>query len=177
MLLILVRHARAVPRGRWEGPDVDRPLDSKGRRQSVALAERIGDLLATEPPPLVLSSPTLRCVSTVSPLAKRFGIPVRTDDRLLEADLVQARDLPPGGATSGWLAERLAGVVGDALAAGSDKSGVVICTHGDVLPAGVAHLFDEVDAETAAERNAKGGFWVVEIDDGRYSAAEYVRPS
>jgi broad specificity phosphatase PhoE len=70
--LYLVRHAKAGSRRDWEGPDRDRPLSRKGRRQAEGLVE----LLADRPVRRVLSSPYLRCVQTVEPLAEKLGLPV-----------------------------------------------------------------------------------------------------
>lgn len=177
MLLFLVRHAHAVPRGRWEGPDGSRPLDSKGRQQAEAVADRIADRLDGEPPPLVVSSPSLRCVATVAPLASRYGVPVGTDDRLLEIAEVNDADRPLPEAAEAWLAERLCAVVTDALEAGAGKGGVVVCTHGEVLPPGVSRLVEGVDLAAAVGCNDKGGFWIVDLDEGRRGNSEYVAAS
>ncbi|MBX7160795.1 MAG: histidine phosphatase family protein [Acidimicrobiia bacterium] len=174
MLLFLVRHAHAVPRGRWEGPDLDRPLDDKGRRQAAAVAAHIGERLDGDPPPLVVASPAVRCVDSVAPLAQHYGIPVGTDARLLEIAEVDADSRPDPEDAVTWLADRLCDVVDDALAAGSGKGGVVICTHGQVLPPGIARIVDGVDLDAAVEHNDKGGFWVTVIEDGRCESAEYV---
>lgn len=174
MLLFLVRHAHAVPRGRWEGTDADRPLDAKGLGQAEAVADHIESRLDGEPPPLVVASPALRCITTVSPLAQRYGIPVGTDDRLLEIAEVDEADRPSPEAAETWLADRLCAVVTDALAAGAGKSGVVVCTHGEVLPPGVARLVGGVDLADAVERNDKGGFWIVDLDENRRGSSEYV---
>lgn len=177
MLLFLVRHAHAVPRGRWEGPDAARPLDAKGHGQAKALATRIEDVLEGEPPPLVVASPTLRCTETVAPLAKRYDMPVGTDDRLLEVSAVDESERPDPEDLVAWLADRLVAVVDEAVAAGADKGGVVICTHGEVLPPGVARLVDGVGLSAAIERNDKGGFWIVALEDGRCTRSEYVAAS
>lgn len=174
MLLFLVRHAHAVPRGRWDGPDADRPLDAKGRGQAEVVADHIESRLDGEPPPLVVASPALRCITTVSPLAHRYGIPVGTDDRLLEIAEVDEADRPSPEAAEAWLANRLCSVVADAVEAGAGKSGVVVCTHGEVLPPGVARLVDGVDLADAVERNDKGGFWIVDLDDDSDDLSEYV---
>lgn len=174
MLLFLVRHAQAVPRGKWEGPDRDRPLNSRGLRQAKALASRIGDRLDGEPPPLIVSSPTLRCRETVAPLAGRYGVTVDNDDRLVEIAHVDEADRPGPDAATGWLADRLSEVIDEALERGGDKGGIVVCSHGEVLPPGVSRLVEDLDVATAAKRNDKGGFWVIDLGRGRNGRSEYV---
>ena len=67
MIVLLVRHARAGDREKWEGDDRLRPLDRKGRRQAEGLVE----LLAEYPIERLLSSQYLRCIQTFEPLAAR----------------------------------------------------------------------------------------------------------
>jgi 8-oxo-dGTP diphosphatase len=65
MPLLLVRHGRAGDRALWDGDDRERPLDPRGTEQANALVA----LLASFPVDAILSSPYLRCVQTVEPLA------------------------------------------------------------------------------------------------------------
>jgi broad specificity phosphatase PhoE len=108
MRLFVVRHVKAGVRSRWKGPDEQRPASKTGRAQAVALADR----LEPEDVSAVISSPSLRCVQTVEPLADRLGLKVEIDERLgedspLEAVLAVVRDAP-------------------------DRA--VLCSHGDVIP-------------------------------------------
>jgi hypothetical protein len=80
MTVYLVRHAVAASRRSWHDDDELRPLTAKGERQAIGLAE----LLHDEPIKRVLSSPALRCVQTVTPLAKKLGAPVEATDPLRE---------------------------------------------------------------------------------------------
>ncbi len=77
--VLLVRHAEAeIPR--VGGPDeYHRPLSARGSAQ----AQR---LLGLPRPDAVFSSPYLRAVQTVQPLADAFGLAVRTDHELREWD-------------------------------------------------------------------------------------------
>jgi broad specificity phosphatase PhoE len=85
-----------------------RPLDRKGRRQ----AEKLVDLLAPFGVQRIMTSPYLRCVQTVAPLAAELGIAMAYHEGLAE------------GAG--------AGDIGRALAAARDAT-TVLCTHGDVM--------------------------------------------
>ena len=82
-MLYLVRHAKAGSRADWVGDDRLRPLTEGGCRQAEALAERLAPLVAAADAELV-SSPYLRCVQTIEPLATRLGRSVRLDERLAE---------------------------------------------------------------------------------------------
>jgi 8-oxo-(d)GTP phosphatase len=77
--LILLRHAKALPKGGWKRADADRPLDDSGRYAAKALA----DLLACFSPSfLLISSPAVRCMETLRPLSELTGNPVRQEPSL-----------------------------------------------------------------------------------------------
>lgn len=78
--LHLLRHADAGDPTLWDGPDAERPLSDKGRRQ----AERLGRFLAAVgfATDALISSPKLRAVQTAEPVAGSLGVAVRIDDRL-----------------------------------------------------------------------------------------------
>ena len=65
-VLVMIRHADAGRRDRWQGDDRLRPLGKKGRRQAEALARTLADVDLRR----IISSPYLRCVQTVEPLAE-----------------------------------------------------------------------------------------------------------
>jgi len=71
----LVRHAHAGDKRAWAGPDRLRPLSEPGRREANGLLTQLGD----DPITRILSSPTVRCLQTVEPLARRRGLPVEPD--------------------------------------------------------------------------------------------------
>ena len=80
MTSVLVRHASAGDRDLWPVEDRLRPLDARGRRQAAALVELLRPLGVRR----VLSSPYVRCVETVEPLAAALELAVEHDDRLAE---------------------------------------------------------------------------------------------
>jgi phosphohistidine phosphatase SixA len=76
MSLLLVRHASAGDPSEWEGDDRERPLDERGCRQAEALVEALGEFELER----IVSSPYLRCVQTVEPLARARGLEIELDD-------------------------------------------------------------------------------------------------
>jgi 8-oxo-dGTP diphosphatase len=145
--VLLIRHAKAGVRERWQGDDRLRPLTRSGRRQSEALVEQ----LAEHPIGRILSSPYVRCVQTVEPLAAARGLPVEETEALAE------------GAGTGPL-QRLLGEVGDAA----------LCTHGDVVQEFVERLHHRGVAVDGGL--AKGSTWVLEVIHGEVVAARYLPP-
>lgn len=87
--LVLVRHGAAGSRSTWEGDDRLRPLDDRGREQAARLPHRLEGI----PIRRIVSSPYLRCVQTVEPLARALGLEVEEAPELGEER--QALDGPP----------------------------------------------------------------------------------
>jgi 8-oxo-dGTP pyrophosphatase MutT (NUDIX family)/phosphohistidine phosphatase SixA len=78
--LLVVRHAWAGDSEKWVGDDRLRPLDEKGRRQSEELVRTLEPYAVER----ILSSPLVRCVQTVEPLAAARGLDVETTDVLAD---------------------------------------------------------------------------------------------
>ena len=137
MAVLLVRHAEAGDRDRWEGPDGERPLTAEGHAQARGLTE----VLAGYDVDRVLSSPSLRCTQTVEPLAAARGLPVEASDELAEGSgrvaLRRVRSLLEG-------------------------PGTVLCTHGDV----VEEVLDGLGVRRSAETE-KGATWALEPGEAR----------
>lgn len=108
MAILLLRHATAGSRSRWKGVDELRPLDKRGRRQAERLVESLADYRTTR----VVTSPYVRCVQTVEPLAARLQLRVEARDELGEGT---------GPAAVRALLEELR------------EETPVVCTHGDVI--------------------------------------------
>jgi phosphohistidine phosphatase SixA len=108
MAIILVRHGSAGKRGAWSHDDRLRPLDARGRKQAKGIAAALADRGVDR----ILSSPYVRCVETVEPLAGALGLEVEERPELAEG---------AGPSASSALVEELAG------------RNAVLCTHGDVV--------------------------------------------
>jgi phosphohistidine phosphatase SixA len=74
--VILLRHAWAGDRESWDGDDLLRPLDERGRRQALALRALDVDR--------IVSSHYFRCIETVVPLAATRMHAIEIDRRLAE---------------------------------------------------------------------------------------------
>jgi phosphohistidine phosphatase SixA len=140
--VLLVRHAKAGDRDRWDAPDDLRPISPKGEVQAGALV----DLLAGYEIERVLSSPYLRCTQTVAPLAAARGLAVEPCDDLAEGEgragvALTRRLLPEPGFT-------------------------VLCSHGDV----VEEVLDALGVQRD-DYTRKGATWVLEEAGARHIAA------
>jgi phosphohistidine phosphatase SixA len=80
-VILLIRHGSAGDRDEWDGDDRMRLLDERGRRQ----ADELVGLLEPHTVDRFLSSPALRCVQTVEPLARARGLNIEVRDELSEA--------------------------------------------------------------------------------------------
>ncbi|EAP97049.1 hypothetical protein JNB_16229 [Janibacter sp. HTCC2649] len=78
--LIIVRHAKAVPRSDWKGDDRERPLEARGRERADGLIP----VLTAYGISRILTSPSVRCLDTISPYAVWFGIVPRAKRGLSE---------------------------------------------------------------------------------------------
>ena len=113
--LILLRHATAVPRTKWQGEDGERPLDSSGRAQAELLAPL---LAAFAPRARVISSAATRCLDSVRPYAELTGAQVRAEPAL------QIRSSGTDPAVS-------AALIAEAIGGGEPA---VVCVHRENLP-------------------------------------------
>jgi 8-oxo-dGTP pyrophosphatase MutT (NUDIX family)/phosphohistidine phosphatase SixA len=78
--LVVLRHAKALKRSTWDGPDPKRPLADLGEAQARDLAP----VLHAYGVARVLSSSSTRCVQTVTPYAEAQLLAVREVDELSE---------------------------------------------------------------------------------------------
>jgi 8-oxo-dGTP diphosphatase len=147
----LVRHAKAGSARNWTGDDRLRPLTAAGELQAEALAHRLSSLAAAT----LISSPYLRCVQTLEPLARRLGCDVANDERLAEG---QAYD------SVLKLIESL-------------PDGAVLCSHGDVIPDTIAAFERRGCAVASPPEWRKGSVWVLHRgDDGHVTTADAWAP-
>lgn len=152
MTLYLVRHAHAGERRSWDEPDWLRPLSARGQVQ----ARQLPGLLHTARFGHIVSSPYVRCMETMVPLAGHHLLPIVPEEALAEGATIDATLA---------LVRRLA------------PEGAVLCSHGDVLPLLLEH-FQRLGLDLGADpRCQKGSTWIVETDDGTAATtARYLPP-
>src|SRR4051794_33155483 len=153
MTVFLVRHADAKSRANWPHPDETRPLTRKGGAQADGLV----DVLREHQVRRILSSPAVRCVATVAPLATTLGLPVEETNALFEgADAVKAFEL--------------------VHKAGRSKGDLVLCTHGDLIPEMLRIVSRDGVTLVDAPRWPKGSTWALESDGDGFTRAVYLPP-
>ena len=157
----LVRHAKAMARDRWWGkPDRDRPLTDVGVDQTLQISRELhahGDVVA------LYASPTVRCTQTLEPLAAATGLPIRTADGLAEAAGIPVADDGDTWVTPAWLAGRGSAFF-DQVIAEHAGGRIVACSHGDLIPAVLAHLVGRDGIAATDVRCRKGARWTLEFD-------------
>jgi phosphohistidine phosphatase SixA len=136
----LVRHGEAGDRHAWHDPDELRPLTEEGRRQAEALVVLLADAEIGR----LLSSPYVRCVQTLEPLAAARGMPIETTPVLAE------------GAGGKGAVELL-----------STDEALVACSHGDVIEEALDLLEAAgVPLEGRSGETPKGATWALDVRDG-----------
>jgi broad specificity phosphatase PhoE len=150
-MLLLIRHAHAGDKWRWDGPDNLRPLSADGHAEAAGLVVRLEDYPISH----ILSSPTLRCHQTVHPLARDRWLRIHHEEALgVDAD--PARVL--------------------ALLEDPQLSDAVVCTHGEVIGQVLTRL---VAAGLAVDQPLtwpKGSTWLLQGANGRPAHARYFPP-
>jgi 8-oxo-(d)GTP phosphatase len=148
-VVYVVRHGKAGSREGWEGPDEERPLTRRGRRQARRLVERFQGLDVER----ILSSPFVRCVETVEPLAEARGLEVEPTPELAErTELEEALGL------LGSLPHRP----------------TVVCGHGAEIQEVIERLESSGATVEGGRGIAKGSVWVLEREDGAFVSARYL---
>jgi phosphohistidine phosphatase SixA len=146
----LLRHAHAGNKRAWAGPDSARPLSTVGRQEAHGVLTQLGDY----PLSRILSSPTVRCLQTVEPLAQSRGLRVESADVLgVDADLTD-----------------LVALLLDPAAAEA-----VLCSHGELIGAALIWLVGE-GFEGDSLSWPKGSTWMLKVTDGRIEDARYLPP-
>ena len=128
MTIYLIRHAKAGDRDTWRDDDRLRPLSGRGHRQARLLIDLLQDATFDR----VLSSPFVRCMETVVPIAGERGCPVEPVEALAEAHASTRRSRS---------------------CASTPTPGALMCTHGDVMPMLLDH-YAAAGVDIAARRDS-----------------------
>jgi len=120
-----------------------------GRRQ----AEELAEALKKDQIDKILSSPYVRCVETVEPLAVKLKLPIEPRNDLQEG---------AGGESVIRLIKEFKG------------RNTVLCTHGDVVEELVEKLIERGLVSRSRASNEKAGTWVLDEQDGKIIRAKYL---
>ena len=153
MTIYLVRHARAGNRSQWKQDDWLRPLSAAGDVQARGLLEQLRKAKFDR----ILSSPYVRCLETVAPIAGARRLPIAPEDSLGE-----------GGDLDTVFA----------LLRKHVQTGALLCSHGDVIPAVLSALAARGVDLGRNPRCPKGSTWVLEAERGstEITSVRYVAP-
>ncbi|WP_214402074.1 NUDIX hydrolase [Pseudonocardia lacus] len=155
--VVLVRHAKAGSRGRWDGDDLLRPLSGAGRRQAEALAP----FLPLLGPDRLVTAPPLRCRQTIVPLAERLGGAPIEEEPLFGED--HYWDDPTAAR------ERLL----DLAALGGVT---LVSSQGGVIPDLVGSLAKSAGVDPDDVPSKKASTWVLSFVDGVVQNADHYPP-
>ncbi len=147
----MVRHGAAGDRQTWTGDDQARPLSRKGEAQAGGLA----NTLKERPIEAIFSSPYVRCVQTVRPLADAKGLEIVEHPALAEGE---------GGKATRDLLRELAG------------RNAVLCSHGDVIPAVINWMTEKGMTLKSDFDFKKGSTWEIDVRAGVFHKARYFPP-
>ena len=149
--LYLVRHGSAGDRHSWTGDDQARPLSGKGDLQALGLVKT----LKGRPLEAIFTSPYVRCVQTVGPLAEVTGLEIIEHPALAEGE---------GSKATRDLVRELAG------------TNAVLCSHGDVIPALINWMVEKGMALKSEYDWKKGSTWEIEVRAGVFHKGRYLPP-
>jgi 8-oxo-dGTP diphosphatase len=150
-LLLLVRHAHAGDKHRWQGPDRLRPLSLAGQAEAAGLVIGLDDY----PIGRILTSPTLRCQQTVQPLARDRRLRIECEVALgVDTDLARVQ----------------------ALLQDPRLQDTVVCTHGEVIGQVLTRLVADGLAVDQPLQWPKGSTWLLDGTNGRLTHARYLPP-
>ncbi|EAR24952.1 putative MutT family protein [marine actinobacterium PHSC20C1] len=148
--VIAVRHGKAVPGETWDGPDATRPLMHRGTDQAATIAGGI----AAFAPERILSSTAARCLATITPLAERTALEIKSTE-----DLSQDAYAGNGKAVTALVAKRL-----------KKQQTTVMCSHGPVLPQIVSALAEASNTQPDARLRA-----AAMLSTGDFSVLHFAR--
>ena len=152
MTIFLIRHAHAGKRSEWTADDRLRPLSKRGAEQAERLTTVVGDLVVGR----ILSSPYVRCMQTIEPLAEKFEIEIQSSEVFAE------------GADADAAYQALLEL---------DAFDGVACSHGDLIPRLHRRLVADGMDTDGPLIDQKGSMWIIEMRNSRPFMGRYVPPT
>jgi 8-oxo-dGTP diphosphatase len=146
-LVLLIRHARAGARGRYPGPDSQRPLEPSG----VDDVDRLAGVVRLFLPGRLVSATVRRCVQTLTALGT--GLPIETDGRFDD-------DSDPATAAA-------------AIRELAKGPTAVVCSQGQLIPRLLAVL---TGGDESDYRIPKGDGWLLAFAGGDLAGTDRLYP-
>lgn len=152
---ILLRHAHSVDRESWLGDDGDRPLTEKGQRQVTSLVASLHVFDIKE----IHSSDAIRCLSTASPIAEKFGLrPVINSDL---SEYVYSRDKDRATLYIKNLLKR--------------DEAILVCGHNPILSKIVKKIARKLDMKSEDFSLGKGDAFIIHRSKGKILSIDHLK--
>lgn len=169
--LYLIRHCEA---GGPPGPGA--PLTERGQAQALELSQRLANMRIRR----IVSSPYMRAMQSIAPLATRLGLSVETDEGLIERQVPFDPNLDwkehirptfldldlvlPNGESSRAAKARAAAAISDVLRRAILPAAIV--THGQLLTLALMHLDNRFGFEDWVYMTSPDVFQATMLTDG-----------
>jgi 8-oxo-dGTP diphosphatase len=155
--VLLVRHASAGNRKRWNEDDRLRPLDETGLEQAQELVRLLSRFEVEQ----IVAADVLRCIQTLEPLSESIGVEIKREPLL-------AQDGFPNREQEAVELVRKLEQAGEATA---------VCGQREVIPALVRRLADQDGVQLPDPfRARKASVWALSFDGPKLCGAHYFSP-
>jgi 8-oxo-dGTP diphosphatase len=152
--LIILRHAKALERGDWDGDDSLRTLDEKGQIQATNLIDHLAPFNLDE----IYTSNFTRCVQTVEPLGENRHLQVTKVQSLNESTFEEDPERS----------------VSFANAVKQDEKNILICSHNPVIPTMLRGILNTKLKNKDLIKLEPGDAWLVHRVKGEVVAVDYL---
>ena len=143
--LVLLRHAKALPRVEWEGEDEDRPLNYLGQRQAQKMAMQFADFGLKK----IYTSDAVRCLDTIKEMSEALDLELEITKHLSE----YVYRKKPSRAID-YAKEILYADV-------KAERDILVCSHNPVLPAMLERLLKHSKVKPDVDHLKPGEAWVL----------------
>jgi 8-oxo-dGTP diphosphatase len=150
-MIHLVRHAHAGVKSEWNGDDRIRPISERGHREVAGL---LAALSRPKEITAIVSSPLLRCLQTMEPLANELGLQIITKKWLIVGSDIREVEQQ---------LRRL-------------DNGAVVCTHGEVIGPLITRLDAKGIPLDGPIEWPKGSIWHLRTKKRKIVAGRFERP-
>jgi len=151
--MVLLRHGKAITREAWDGDDGDRPLDVFGQNQ----AKRLHSLYYPLGIKSIYSSDAMRCIETITPLARTLDLKANYKKDLSEY---------------GYSKDKSAAIDYVTKLLGKEEA-ILLCSHNPILPKVLKALLGKKNFKALEQKLEPGESWVIHHRDGEIVAVDW----